>query len=434
MPTTVDQQAPAGYKLITRVTNYPMVTKAWDSAKGYYTTAKESSPIVRYGMESVESQVQKSVKMIEPALQSDLYKKYSEPILVRADEFGCRQLDNIADISDKLVKKSTEITETYQSSKNLIETKIQSISKDVKSTTKTLTEMSKATLETKIVPPVDTYLKTSLIGVPIALALDVTEKVVDRILPEKEETKAETQKTEVGPVVRAGHLSVKLQKKLQNLTLRSPDQINNMPHVVDLIQYAKSNLDQGVKASSALLSQSVIKGKEMTFSTASTAVSIYTKQQEKVSQKIHNVTHDTIVALNHAIEVLSKQVPEPVSNLSHATYESLKEKTLKFGVQLETIKDITLFTSMAQKGISSLEEAHNILSQYSKTNESANIPTQVITTVASTLDRVVDSLLAFAKQQAPTLQPKGDGKPANNEHDRPLEKEDMVQEKADPNK
>ena len=105
---------------------------------------------------------------VEPVLQSSVYKKY-EPLLHKADDFGCNQID-------KIEKATERITDTYSSSKQMIEHKVTNISADIRTTTNALVDYSKHTLG-NTVTPVDNYLRTSLLGIPLHIGLDITEKV-----------------------------------------------------------------------------------------------------------------------------------------------------------------------------------------------------------------------------------------------------------------
>ena len=98
-------------------------------------------------------------------------------------------------------------------------------------TTNALVVVSTNTLEEKIVPPVDNYLKSSLLATPLNITLNITEQICDQFLPKTQDS-APTQSTttstiqsqSVGPVIRAGRLSrrivVETFMKLANLSLR----------------------------------------------------------------------------------------------------------------------------------------------------------------------------------------------------------------------
>jgi len=111
---------------------------------------------------------------------------------------------------------------------------------------------AKSTLE----GPVNTYLQNSYLNVPLNKAMDVTEHLCDRYLPEIESDNeeennrfAEPEFEGEGPVFRAGKLSKKFKRqafsKLKNLNLRNTA-TNPLPYCVDLINYAATNFDPAV--------------------------------------------------------------------------------------------------------------------------------------------------------------------------------------------
>jgi len=60
--TTEDSQ----YKLVNRVLNYPTVSNALETAKGYYEAAKDSSSLVKSVSETVESNISSTMKSLQP--------------------------------------------------------------------------------------------------------------------------------------------------------------------------------------------------------------------------------------------------------------------------------------------------------------------------------------------------------------------------------
>jgi hypothetical protein len=60
-PTQGQQENTAQeYKLLSKITTNPYVTSVWDSAKGYYDSAKEKSSLVKYASQTLESNLEKS--------------------------------------------------------------------------------------------------------------------------------------------------------------------------------------------------------------------------------------------------------------------------------------------------------------------------------------------------------------------------------------
>jgi len=153
------QQNDEHYKLVNRVINYPTVSNLWETAKEYYTSAKDKSYIVKKSCEVVESNLDSTMKyLVNPVIENDLVKKVTEPVLASADEFGCKQLDRLEKLS-----------ETYQPTITSIKEKVNSIA-----------ENSMQTIQ-----PVDQYLKNSYIASPINIAVNVTENLCNKYIPEE---------------------------------------------------------------------------------------------------------------------------------------------------------------------------------------------------------------------------------------------------------
>jgi len=315
---------------------------------------------------------------VEPVIQNEHLKKYSEPLLTTVDGFGCRQLDRIENAS-------TKIADSYCSSKQMIEQKVATVTQDIKATASTLGEMA----QTKLVPPVDDYLKTSVLSYPINTVLNVTEKVCDTILPAKPQEEEEMKPAEGGPVLRAGRMTKKYQKramtKLQNLSLRTPDQISAMKFTVDLIQYAATQIDTSAKAAQQLVDESVHKGVEMTANLPKIVMEKNQQQITKFKAEALTLTNDALSALHSAIDTLSKHVPPSVAAVPLSVYEVLKERTHNIASRLETLKDVANFSAVAKKSAEMLREA-SVLIQAAADKAEAVLPPQVITIFSSVLD------------------------------------------------
>jgi len=146
--------------------------------------------------------------------------------------------------------------------------------------------------------------------------------------------------------------------KLQNLNLRDIETKKTYLHVVDLIQYAAKNLDTGVESTSKLLGESINKGVGYMKETPKIIVdkaSSLNRQQTK-EQVIH-LTQDAIIAVLSAIDLLSKQVPEPIMNQSLKLFD----KANSVAHQLEEA-NYTFYTSIASKSSEKLRETSTLLS------------------------------------------------------------------------
>lgn len=374
MPGEVQNpQVDEHFRLINRVISYPAVTTLLESAKGYYSSAKGSSDLVKKSCETFESTLEGSLHWIQPRVEPVLESNLAKPLLSTVDDFGCRQLDRIENIS-----------KVYQNSRQLIEARVT----DIKTSTIAYAEAGKQTLETKVVPNVDSYLKDSLIAGPLNLAITVTERVADRILPQEqqeEKSKNENQDQSAGneqnqqvalstsgPIYRAGKLSKRISNqtltKLRNLSLRTPDRVQAMTYCVDLIQYAADHLDAGVKSTNAKLMEV---GKKVHIS--------------EVTEKLQQTSSDAFKALSTAVEVLASHVPGPVNDLRAKTLENLRVRVQ----ELKSRKEVTAFVQVAQNGVAKLKEANGSLTHYIESN--GQLPLQ-LTKVTGLVNNVLDSL------------------------------------------
>lgn len=333
-----------------KIVEHPFVSNIWTNAKTYYSNAKESSSLLKRGCESVESNLYFGAQWIsprvEPVVKNETFQRYA----YRIDDFGCNTLT-------KIEKAGESLNETFQSSKKRIKTVQEGAWKAA--------ETGFHTIEEKLTP-VDDFLKESIVGMPLNLTLDLTEKVCDTLILEKEEKEEKQIVVKEGPLKRTTKLSVKLQKqaleKIHNLSLRSSESVGSLKHCVDLIKYAATHLDDGLKATNRFLESSYHKSVEL-----STHSLHYLKEQKtklvenpkfkKVTEKIEYTSLETIKALSQVIDLLSRQFQLSV----------VQEKTRH--ITLAAL-DLPLFSAVATKSAKTLQEISTFLtSQLSGTQQ-----------------------------------------------------------------
>jgi len=339
------------FKLVERVVKNPTVNAYWDLTRDYYNRTKNWNSLVQYGCETVETNLEKGVKWIAPKVQSERIK----PILVSVDDFGNRQLDHLGN--------------AISSSKERFDNTVCQVKKDLG----------------ERIESVDDYLKKSSFNTPLNAALDVTEKMCERFLPEeissKEGDKSECDdQDEKGPVMRAGKLSKRLQRQtlaqLQQISFRTPESKKAMTYCVDLIQYAAQNLDSGVRSLSAASRQYMI------------------AQQEKLSQslpkdwsslrlQVKDSTTDALASIAHAIEVLSSQV----------STNGLGEKKEKLGTFLLSIRDSAKQSILLQNCSSKLREISSHLSNYATKGE--QVPKVLLSSFTVALQDIRDTVASL---------------------------------------
>jgi len=381
MPTSGQEitetvQADSQIKCFQKLANYSTVSNMWESAKTYYTSAKDKNSIIKMGCETVENNLENTIKWITPRVEPVLQNETVKKNITAIDDFTCKQMVFI----EKKVEDTKQTIHSFKEKATVV------------------VGNSVQTIESSIVP-VDQYLKDSVLAMPVNVALDVTEKVVERMLPT---SPSEEKKSDVpaGPIIRSANISKKLQReaysKLKNLQLRSSDSLKSMHYVVDLIQYASENLDSGVKKANKVIGESIHKGVEMSNATAN-----YIKEAptvKKASAKITGLTKEAIDALHVALEALSKQT---IATTSVLAATSIVEQTKLLSSNLEHINS-QMFTSIASKSSEKLREVSSQISSYLSNNK-GSVPVSVLNSAVASISGVLDSLSSLLKTEAPPL-------------------------------
>jgi len=287
------------YKLVSRVSSYFVVSKVIETSMECYNWGKKTSKVVAFAETSLEGGIQWLKPKVEPLLDSPTYKTYAEPLLMKADSLGCAALDSVENRAFKL--KSN-----YHSTKNALENGVH--------TAKSVTYDAIEKAQEKIVVPMDDYLKESVVATPINMALNVTESMVNRILPE-DSIVADKQEEEediktIGPIRRTSRLSKKAFAKLHHLSLRAPERLMSMKFTVDLIKYSAESFDQHFSS----VARSAMKK-------AATTTEFIKKAPKKIKEKVH---HDATAVMNVVVSVVSNRVPLSVST----RVQQLKEASI----------------------------------------------------------------------------------------------------------
>jgi len=368
-PKTNETKNYTSIQFINRVMNYAPVTSMLESAKVYYSSAKESNYYVKKGCESVESNIDQTMKyVVNPVLSNEFVNNISEPVIHTVDGIACKQLDRLEKLQPQM----------------------SAISEDIKERVKDLPQK---------IEPIDQYLKTSIFATPINIAVGVSENLCDRFIPEKktavesaestEDANELVQKRSPGPIIRSSILAKRLQQafaKLSNLNLRDAETRKSFDYVVDLIQYAAKNLDTGVETTSKLVTDSLHKGVAYSKETNAKIKHNATSIKESTQEHVQHLTHEAMEALTKAIDVLSRQIPEPISASSH----NLIERTKSFARLFET-SNTEVYKSLATLSAMKLHETSKMITNALKTAET--LPVNMIHIAANTLTGVLDNFL-----------------------------------------
>jgi hypothetical protein len=335
--------------LVNRVLSYTVVNNLVDVTRGYYTTAKDFSPLVKSVSENLEQKWETGTKLYQEKVAPSLTPVVS-PVLSSVDEFGCRQLDRIENFGQVVQTKRQDLNNKVQEYR-------ENGSKQI----------------SQAVPALDQYLKNNyVLGPALNVALDVTENLTERFLPHKSNGKEEDEvlekkESQNGPVYRAASLGSKIGSELslrfQDLKLRTPEAKKSLRYCVDLIQYAKDNFDSSLSSANQYV-------------------------QNGVSlEKVQGFTAEGYRALLDAISVLSEKLPENVRKTSTKTLAELSNR-----------KEVVAFTEVLKSNAVKLQNVTESLSNYIKQNE--KIPNQ-LATVTDTLHNVLESLLAKSPVTSP---------------------------------
>jgi len=347
-----------------RIASYQPVTTAVETAKAYYSAAKENYPTAQYVGEKLEATVQGSIQYlapkVEPVIQSEMYQKLATSVdhTVNAGldvlELKVGQVkEGLEHRAEQLQQVKANLGEKYENAK-----------------TSTYTQIENA----------DNYLKDSVVGRPLSVALSATERIV------------EGEPAERGPILQAVHLSQLVQEKalakLKNLSIRAPDKAVAVQRALDLIKYASTSLENSLHAIGGKVQQGVKEGTNYIY----TAPKEFTKE---TSEKLASTVQDATQALHTAIHTLSEQLPEPVVVRVEEVSQMLKDIKWK----PESI-DLPSFYDIANKGYEALSNLNGTLSPYITKGE--EVPVHLLQTATAKVTEVKDNLLAFLSKHTTT--------------------------------
>jgi hypothetical protein len=174
--------------------------------------------------------------------------------------------------------------------------------------------------------------------------LDLTENLVNTILPPEEKPEKEAHKNDDhGVIARAttlgSQVAARAKAKLRTIPIRSPQQLAELTHAVDLIQYAakfididveKARLDNAADLSKAAVYSAIQNTKAVAEQAMEKAQPVKKFLEEKTGQ-IQNSAQRQIVAvvasIAHATEVLRRQIGARAANVDvHGTRVELQRR------------------------------------------------------------------------------------------------------------
>ncbi|XP_071964806.1 perilipin-2-like isoform X2 [Antedon mediterranea] len=242
MSTEVIPQVPS--TMYSRVLSYPMVCTAIDQVANVYNMSKEKSGLIRCTFEVAEKSVALAAATAKPVVN-----RCEKPIAM-VNGYACKQLD-------KLEEKVPIITEPTEK-----------VVSKVKDETWKVIDNSKKSSTAYMNGLVDTRVG-NLVFSGVTTAFTVTENAVDYYLPSDDEKLSDDEQEQIadevvqgpqhslvvdeepGSIKRVTTLSSKVRrrlyqraiKKVHYIQKRSQETIDRLHFTVDLIDYAKKNID-----------------------------------------------------------------------------------------------------------------------------------------------------------------------------------------------
>jgi len=339
------------FQLISRVSEYTPVSLLIN----YYYMGRSASPVIAFAESTLEEGYR---RIAEPILN------YTKPILTTVDSFGCKALD-------KVEEGSTLIKNKYENTAEIIGTQVNLI--------KETTFDAMQTMNQKIVTPVDIYLRDSTLAKPFILSLNMTEKVVDKILPEEEE---DPLKESRGPITKSAYLTWRIPHevlaRLHYIGHNPPSHPDPMVQTIQLIDFASNSLDNAVQTIDKIVTKGV--------NTMKKGTDMVMNVPRKATKMSINASYEALAAIHGAIHTISNQIPEEITfgfnQLTETAFTSRGE-------------ELPIFPSVASSSSKVLREMSATIGGYISRGE--KIPKQILTNVYSNLQNVRDSLLVFVR-------------------------------------
>ncbi|XP_021345918.1 perilipin-2-like isoform X1 [Mizuhopecten yessoensis] len=339
-----DQEKMSEEHFFTRLGNIPVVGTTWTQAWGLYQKTKDSNTIIRSTLNMAESGIKTVAETTKPMVE-----KY-QPQIEIVNKYACQQLENleknypvINKPTDELVAEGKELVQPTIDRVNAVRQygtdtinkvgDMKQIGKDTVSNVKdySLMQVSKA---------MDTPYG-HFVADKVNTALTLSEEYLDKYLPEEDDENDENDSDEAkemdeyppNPVGRAKDLTTKLRRRmykramkdLRNVQVRSQENLAKLSFTVDLIDYAKTNMESAKGRAEEKVGELQTK-----MSTLWTEINKETSELEE-GELVPAETMETksIIMARH----LTKQLRTGLSTFSHYVPESLQPAALRERLQ-----------------------------------------------------------------------------------------------------
>ncbi|XP_038632488.1 perilipin-3-like [Scyliorhinus canicula] len=250
--------------VVSRVTNLPLVSSAYDIVSAVYNSTKENHPYMKTVCDVAEQGV-KTISAVAVSGAKPIMDKL-EPQITAANEYACKGLDKL---EEKLPILQQSTPQVVADTKELVSSTITGAKDAVSNTVTGVVDMAKGAVhggieKTKIAVAegVNTVMASKvgqMVVTGVDSALNKSEEMVDHYLPMTEEELAKlatsVEGVEVAPAqsyyVRLGSLSSKVRhrayqhstSKMQQARQSSQDTMVQLHNAMDLIELAKKGVD-----------------------------------------------------------------------------------------------------------------------------------------------------------------------------------------------
>ncbi|XP_044283539.1 perilipin-2 isoform X1 [Varanus komodoensis] len=258
--------------VVSRVANLPLVSSTYDMVSSAYVNTKDNHPYLKSVCEIAEKGV-KTITAVAMTSALPILQRL-EPQIAVANNYACIGLDKVEERlpilyqpTDKVVANAVDavvgardaVTTTVTGAKDTVAHTINGVVDKTKGAVQDSVELTKSVVNGSINTVLGSRV-VHLVTSGVDTALSTSETLVDQYLPlteeelEKEATKVEG--FEVGVqkpsyYVRLGSLSSKVRarayqqalNKVRDAKLRSQETISQLNYTVNLIEYARKNMN-----------------------------------------------------------------------------------------------------------------------------------------------------------------------------------------------
>ncbi|XP_033742966.1 perilipin-2-like isoform X2 [Pecten maximus] len=363
-----DQEKMAQEHFFTRLGNIPMVGTTWTQAWGLYQKTKDSNPIICSTLNMAESGIKTVAETTKPMVE-----RY-QPQIERVNKYACEQLDTI-EKNYPVIKKPTD--ELMNDGKELIQPTIDRVNAVKQYGTDTINKVGDVKqIGVDVASNVKDY---GLMQVSKAMdtpyghyvvdkvntALTLSEEYLDKYLPEEDEEKDENDPDEAkemdeyppSSVGRAKDLTSKLRRRmykralkdLRNVQVRSQESLAKLSFTVDLIDYAKTNMQSAKGVAEEKVGELQIKASMLW-----TEINKEDSELEEGELVPDTMETKSIIMARH----LTKQLRNGLSTLNNYVPESLQPAALRDRLQQTYKHTEELYTYF--RGVAKYEDMPNL--------------------------------------------------------------------------